>query len=266
MGNFRRRISGLLAAALLLTSAPALAAPAGAAVTQGDIQAIRDQLDGVAARKEEAEEQLAAIRGDLSRAEEQAALIQAQVLLCEERVSAGRELLARYDGQIAENRRQVAELEEKEAAQLEEFYRQVRWMEETGETSFLAVIFEAQSFSDLLDYAMLVTDVMEYSDRVVERLQATQDELNGARTALESSRERQAQAQRGLEEDLGELEAKKAQAQAQLAQLAASESEYAQRAAQLAADEAEMERELKEAQAKWAAQIAAIAEIERAHV
>lgn len=121
------------------------------------------------------------------------------------------------------------------------------------------MIFEAQSFSDLLDYAMLVTDVMEYSDRVVERLQATQDELNGARTALESSRERQAQAQRGLEEDLGELEAKKAQAQAQLAQLAASESEYAQRAAQLAADEAEMERELKEAQAKWAAQIAAIA-------
>lgn len=251
--KLRKRTISVLAAMALLFS---VVLPAGA-VTQGDIQAIRDRMEGAAAQKQEAEERLAAIRGDMAQAEEQVGLIQTQVLLCEEQVSAGRELLARLDGQIEENQRQVAQLEAREAAQMEEFYRQVRWLEETGETSFLTVLFEAHSFADLLDYTMLVTDVMEYSDRVVTQLQATQMELGEAREALQASRDQQAQVQRGLEDSLAELEAKKAQADALLAQLAASESEYVRRAAQLAADEAEMERELKEAEEKWAQQIAA---------
>lgn len=251
-----RCVAVMLVAALILSAVPVCVLPAGA-VTQSDIQAIRDRLDDAGAQKKEAEERLAAIRGDMAQAEEQAELIQAQVLLCEEQVNAGRELLARLNGQIEENQRQVAELEAQEARQLEEFYQQVRWLEETGETSFLTVLFKVQSFSDLLDYTMLVTDVMEYSDRIVDRLQATQESLNEARAALEDSRDQQAQVQRGLESNLAELEEKKVEARALLAQLAASESEYARRAAQLAADEAEMERELKDAEAKWAAQIAA---------
>lgn len=246
----------MIVAALILSAVPACVLPAGA-VTQSDIQAIRDRLDAAVAQKEEAEERLAAIQGDMAQAEEQAGLIQTQVLLCEQQVNAGRELLARLDGRIGENQRRVSELEAQEAAQLEEFYRQVRWLEETGEASFLSVLFEANSFADLLDYALLVTDVMEYSDRIVERLQATQEELNSAREDLQASRDQQAQVQSELEASLAELRDKKAQAEALLAQLAASENEYVQRAAQLAADEAEMERELKEAEAKWAQQIAA---------
>lgn len=246
----------MVAAALILSAGPTCVLPAGA-VTQSDIQAIRDRLDDAAAQKKEAEDRLTAIRGDMARAEEQVGLIQTQVILCEQQVAAGRELLAQLDGRIEENQRRVSELEAQEAAQLEEFYRQVRWLEETGEATFLSVLFEANSFADLLDYALLVTDVMEYSDRIVERLQATQQELNSAREVLQVSREQQAQAQSGLEAALGDLRAKKAEAEALLAQLADSENEYVQRAAQLAADEAEMEQELKEAEAKWAQQIAA---------
>lgn len=248
----KRMISAFLAAALLF----AAVMPAGA-VTQDDIQNIKDRLSGVSDRKKEAEEQLAAIRGDLSRAQEQVELAQEQVLLTEQQVGAGRELLAQFDAQIEEKQREITALEEKESAQMEEFYRQVRWMEETGDTSVLSVLFQAKSFADLLDYAMLVGDIMDYSDRIVRELQATQGSLGEAREALQAGRDQQAQAQRELEANLAELEAKKAQADALLAQLAASENEYVRKAAQLAADEAEMERELKEAEAKWAEQIAA---------
>lgn len=256
MKTFKRKICVLLAAALLLTAAvPSLVMPAGA-VTQSDIQAIKDQLDGVTARKREAEERLAAIRGDLSRAQEQVELVQEQVLLTEQQVSAGRELLAQYDQQIEEKQREITELEAKEARQMEEFYRQVRWMEETGDTSFVSVLFHAKSFSDLLDYAMLITDVMEYSDRIVTELQETQRELDEARAELQAGRDQQAQVQSELEDRLAELEDQKAQASALLAQIAASESEFAQRAAQLAAEEEETQRALKDAEEQWAAQIA----------
>lgn len=250
----KRMLSACLAVALLLT-----AVLLAGAVTQSDIQAIKNQLSGVSVRKQEAEAQLAAIRGDLSRAQEQVELAQEQVLLTEQQVSAGRELLAQYDRQIEENRQEVTELEAQEARQMEEFYQQVRWMEETGDTSILSILFRAKSFADLLDYAMLVTDIMEYSDHIVKELQATQAELAGAREALQASRDQQAQAQSELETHLAELEDQRAQASALLAQIAASESEFAQKAAQLAAEEAEAERSLKEAEEQWAAQIAAAA-------
>ena len=245
-------ISLLVAAALLFTAV----LPAGA-VTQSDIQAIKNQLSSVTARKKEAEEQLAAIRGDLSRAQEQVELVQEQVLLTEQQVSAGREILARYDAQIQEKQREIAELEAKEAAQMEEFYQQVRWMEETGEASIFSVLFQAKSFAELLDYAMLVGDIMDYSDRIVTELQATQRLLGEAREALQAGRDQQAQAQSELEAHLAELEDQRAQARALLAQIAASESEFAQKAAQLAAEEAGAEQSLKEAEELWAAQIAA---------
>lgn len=248
----KKMLSVLLAAALLLTAV----LPVGA-VTQDDIQAIKNQLNSVTARKEEAEAQLAAIRGDLSRAQEQVELVQEQVLLTEQQVSAGREILARYDAQIEEKQKEIAGLEAKEAAQMEEFYQQVRWMEETGDTSILSVLFQAKSFADLLEYAMLVTDIMEYSDRIVAELQATQAELAEAREELQAGRDQQAQAQSELEAHLAQLEEQRAEARALLAQIAASESEFAQKAAQLAAEEAEAEQALKEAEEQWAAQIAA---------
>ncbi len=248
----KRMLSVFVAAALLGTAV----LPAGA-VTQNDIQAIKNQLSSVTARKEEAEAQLAAIRGDLSRAQEQVELVQGQVLLTEQQVSAGRELLAQYDAQIEEKQQEIAGLEEKEARQMEEFYQQVRWMEETGETSIFSVLFQAGSFADLLEYAMLVGDIMDYSDRIVKELQATQAELGEAREALQASRDQQAQVQRELETNLVALEDQRAEARAVLAQIAASESEYAQKAAQLAAEEAEAEQSLKEAEERWAAQIAA---------
>ena len=248
----KRMLSVFVAAALLVTAV----LPAGA-VTQNDIQAIKNQLSSVTTRKEEAEAQLAAIRGDLSRAQEQVELVQGQVLLTEQQVSAGRELLAQYDAQIEEKQQEIAGLEEKEARQMEEFYQQVRWMEETGETSIFSVLFQAGSFADLLEYAMLVGDIMDYSDRIVKELQATQAELGEAREALQASRDQQAQVQRELETNLVALEDQRAEARAVLAQIAASESEYAQKAAQLAAEEAEAEQSLKEAEERWAAQIAA---------
>lgn len=254
-GNIRCVIV-MIVVALIFPVVPACVLPAGA-VTQSDIQAIKNQLNSVTARKEEAEEQLAAIRGDLSRAQEQVELVQEQVLLAEQQVSAGRELLAQYDARIEEKQQEIAELEAKEARQMEEFYQQVRWMEETGETSIFSVLFRVKSFSDLLDYAMLVGDIMDYSDHIVKELQATQAELGEAREALQADRDQQAQAQSELEAHLAELENQRAEARSLLAQIAASESEFAQKAAQLAAEEAEVEQSLKEAEERWAAQIAA---------
>ena len=245
----QRIIVIVLAAALLLTVlVPALSLLGSAAVTQGDIQNIKDELTDIKEQKKEADARLAAIRDDLSKAKEQMELIQGQVVLTESQINASQQLLDQYDADISAKEADIAELELQEQEQLEEFYRQVRWMEETGSVSYLSILFQASSFSQLLEYATLITDIMEYSNRIIDRLENTQQQIAVARDAVQATRDEEAAVKVELEEQKAELEEKRAAQDKLLKQIAASESE------------ALINKQLKDAERKYAQQLA---ELER---
>lgn len=249
----------ILAAALLLTIlVPALSLVVRATVTQGDIQNIKDELTDIRSQKKDAEAQLAAIRNDLSKAKDQMDLIEGQVVLTESEINTSQLLLDEYDRQIAEKEQEILTLEAQQVEQREEFYRQVRWMEETGSVSYVSILFQASSFSELLDYAMLITDIMEYSSDIISKLEATEAELDRAREDLQFNRDAQAEVQADLEARKADLDDKRAEQQRLLNQIAASESEQAEVARKLAESEARINKELKDAEAKYAAQIAAL--------
>ena len=250
----------LAAGPLLSLLASALAAIAYADVTKQDIQNIKDNLSDIQAQKKEVQKKLDSIRNDLSKAKEQVELIQGQVLLTEEEINTSQALLDQYDLQIAQKEAEIHTLEQQEEEQYQEFYRQVRWMEETGGTSYLSILFEASSFSEMLDYAMLITDIMDYSNRIIDQLNATQAQLGAARDDLAVGRADQAEVQQALEAKKAELEDQRAQAQTLLNQIAASESEYAAEAKKLADSEAQINKELKEAEKKYQAQLEALAQ------
>ena len=256
----QRLVVILLAAALLLSVVvPALSIVARADVTQSDIQNIKDELADIQAQKKATEARLAAIRSDLSSAREQVELIQGQVVLTEAQINASQALLDEFDRQIAGKELEILGLEQQEEAQYQEFYRQVRWMEETGGVNYLSILFEAKSFADMLDYAMLIGDIMDYSNRIIDQLEATQRELGAARDELAADRAEQAAAQQELEAHKAELDVQRANAQDLLNQIAATESEYAAEAKQLADTEAQVNKELKEAEKKYQEQLAALA-------
>ena len=260
MNKKTQRIIVIVLAAVLLLSllASALAAIAYADVTKQDIQNIKDDLSDIQAQKKEVQAKLAEIRDDLSQAKAQVELIQSQVVLTEEEINTSQALLDRYDLQIAEKEADIQRLEAQEEAQYQEFYRQVRWMEETGGTSYLSILFEASSLAEMLDSAMIITDIMDYSNRIIDQLNATQAQLGAARDELAAGRAAPAEVQQDLEVRKAELEDQRAQAQTLLSQIAASESEYAAEAKKLADSEAQINKELKEAERKYAAQLAAL--------
>ena len=261
--KMQRIIVIVLAAALLLTvMIPALSVIVGAAVTEDDVQNTRediqnfkDELANIQAQREETERQLKAIRDDLSKAKEQMEMIEGQVVLIESQISTSRELLERYDTQIAEKEREIHDLEVQEQEQLKEFYRQVRWMEETGSVSYLSILFEVSSFQELLDYATVLNGIMEYSNRIIDRLQATRAELAVARDDLQASRDEQAAAQDELEAQKKDLDQKRAEQNELLMEIAASESKLAEEARRQAESEARIDQELKDAEARYKAQL-----------
>ena len=255
----QRIIVIVVAAALLLSvMVPVLSVFARASVTQSDIQNIKGELSDIQAQKKDAEARLKAIRNDLSKAKEQVQLIQDQVLLTEQEINASQAMLDEYDAQIAVKEADIRELERQEEEQYQEFYEQVRWLEETGGVNYLSILFEANSFADMLNYTMLIGDIMDYSDRIIQDLEATQRELDMAREALQTDRDAQALVQQELEGKREELERRREEAQQLLNQIAASESEYAAEAKKLADSEAQINKELKEAERKYAAQLAAL--------
>ena len=285
--KLQRIIVIVLAAALLLSVVvPALSLLARATVTQTDIDNIKGNLSDITRRKQDVQAQLAAARSDLAKAKEAVELAQEQILLTEQQIGLQQQLLDEtqgqidesqaqieaYDEQIAQKTEDIHDLEEQEAQQYQEFYDQVRWMEETGSASYLSILFEASSFAELLDYATLIADIMDYANRIIDRLVATQAELAKARTALQADRDAQAEVKRLQEEQKAEQEAQmaelenqksqleqdKADAVALMNQIAASESAYAKDAAALAAEEAAIEKALKDAERRYAEQIAAL--------
>lgn len=257
----QRLIVILLAVAMLLTIiVPALSILASADVTKSDIDKIKGELSEVAAQRKEADAKLAAIRDDMAKAEEQVELVQEQILLTEQQIGESQALLDAYDAQIAEREEELLALQVQEEEQYQEFYRQVRWMEETGSVSYLAILFEASSFSEMLDYAMVLGDIMEYSNRIIERLEATQAAIVETQAQIQADRDEQAKAQAELEAYKNELEDKKAEATKLLNEIAESESEYAETARQLAAEEAEIDKSLKDAERQYQKQLE---EIER---
>lgn len=286
--TLQRALVILLALAMLLTVLlPAVSIFAQAStVTQEDIDDLKDQLDDISDRKQEVQEKLASIREDKAKAKEALDLVNDQVLLTEQQISAiqslidatqaqideSQALLDQYDADITAKEAEIADLEQQEQEQLEEYYTQVRWMDEHGSISYLSILFQASSFSELLDYITVIGDLIAYNDRIVTQLQETQTALAEARDQVQAVRDQQAQVQAQLEAQkaqqqaqMDQLEAQKAQlekdraeAAALMDQIAASESEAAEEARKLAAAEAEVQQALKNAERKYAEQLAAL--------
>lgn len=249
----------VLAVALLLSIlVPALSILAGAEVTEDDIADIKGELSEITNLKNQVQKELNSVRGDLTKAKEQLTWIQAQITLTEQEIDVSQRLLEQYDLKIERKIEEIAALEEQEAQQYEEFYSHVRWLEETGSVSYLSILFKASSFSELLDYVVLIADIMEYSNRIIKDLEATQAELREVREDLELSREEQAMAQKNLQEQKASLEQTRLEAESLYEEIKDTESELAAEAKKLAETEKEVAAELKKAEELYAAQIAAL--------
>ncbi len=255
-----QRIIVIILAVVMLLSIliPALSVIAEASISQSDIDQMKGQLSSITALKNQALKELNAIRGDQSKAEDQIELVRGQIIMTEQEISISQQMLDHYTGEIAGKEAEIASLEQQEADQYDQFCQHVRWLEETGSVSYLSVLFRASSFAELLDYATLIADIMDYSNEIITDLELTQAEVEEAKEELEAAKAGQAEAHAILETHLADLAVKEAEAQALYDELSASAAEAAAEAQKLTNDEAAMKAEVTAAEKKFAAQIAAL--------
>lgn len=213
-------VCALLAAAMVIT----LAFQAGA-VTQSEIDALKQQQQASQKKQQQLKDQLASVKEDQAAAQQKRKLLVQQLEAINAEISSIDAQIAWYDGEIAQKEEEHKAAEAREQEQYELFCRRVRAMEEEGAISYWSILFKARSFMDLLDRIENIDAVMAYDNEVMDQLVATREELERLQADLESARgEKQAARDQQVAKKT-EQQAKVAEAQKLLEQINADLNE-----------------------------------------
>ena len=204
-------VSLILAAVLAFGVIPVPAAAASSAQ-------IQKQINGLKTKKAELQKEIDAIQqqydanfSDMEALVAEKNTIDREMTLISSKIEATNEEIAAYSQLIADTQDELDDAQE-ELRLLSEAHRErVRAMEEEGELTYWEVLFEANSFTDLLDRLTMIEEINAADRRRIEQMRvaadivtATQMNLNSEKRALEETREELAEDEKVLEEKSGQ--------------------------------------------------------------
>lgn len=253
-GRIGRRLAALgLALALACT-----AIPFAGAVTQEDIDAMKQQKANLQSQMNSVQSQLDALAAKENSALEQALLYQQQMGLLTEQISETQAIIADYEVQIAETQADLEEAREKVEQYYILFCERVRDMEENEGVSYWSILFDAASFSDLLDRLNFIKEVVTYDNNVVDALEAARQAVADAEAQLEEEKAGQEAALADLEEEEAAIQEASDKNDALIAEIQANQDIYAAQLAEQAKALSDLDQDIVASEAEYQAQLEAL--------
>jgi len=246
-----RALRGTLAALCLFAllcvdTTPLSLTPSASAVTQAEIDAKKAEKRTLESQKSELQSQLNSLQAEKSSAVAKKANLDAQISVIRSEIINAEDQIAQYETLIAQTQAEIAETQQKHEEQYALFCARVRAMEERGTVSLWSVIFHSADFSEMLAAMDFIGEIMESDQRVIDELQATEEQLAAEQATLEGHLAEQETVRDELSARNKELSAQLAAAQSIIDELAADEKEYkkliAEKEAQAAKEQEEIVR------------------------
>lgn len=246
----------LLAVLMILPMITTILSSAGA-VTKEEINSLKEDAAALAQEKKDLNDQLSALEGEINSALSKKLVVEQEINVVEQQISTTEALIAQYDALIAQEEINLTEAQEREAQHFEEFCQRVRAMEEQGTVTYWQILFNAADFTDLLDRAMMISEIVEYDNAVMDALEQARIDVENAKAALELSRTEQVDAKAALDVQKAELDSKKATINQLLKELESKQSQYENQLDQLDSKMAALDDEIAAKQKEYDRQIAA---------
>ena len=251
------RLCGLaLTAAVAVSLLPEAVVVPASAVTQAEIDAMKEEANSLKQQQEEIQDQLDSLAADRENAMARKTLLEQQINATRAEINTIAAQIAKYDELIAQKQEELSQAEAEEQAQYELFCERVRYMEEQGEVSYWSILFSSKDFADLLDNAMMVEEIMDYDNQVMDQLIALREQIEQDKAELETARQEQQDAKAEQEAAQANLQAQESEVDALLSQISNQEDELEAREAQLRAASDAATAEIAAAERELAAQIA----------
>ncbi len=254
-GQVSRFLCAFLAVLVLFGAAPF--AQQVQAVTQSDINKLKQQQSQLSSSKKAVQTKISAIQNDKSKAINRKALIEQQIEYIRQELAVTNKLIADLDQQIVDKTAELEAAIAEEARYEELFYQRVRDMEETGTVKYWAVLFNSKDFSDLLDQMNAISEIGAYDNQVMDSLAVARATVADAKIQLEQTRTDQQEAKAKLEQTNQELKQQQAAVDALVKEIAGKEKEYKEQYSELENESSDISKELKAAERLYAQQLAA---------
>ena len=226
-----RLISCVIAAILVIALLASMLATgitfAGAAE---DVDELQDKLSSLEDEKAAVKEKIAELTKQANDVEATRAALQSEIDLTKEEISTVQAYIDRLQDQIDVKTTELAAAEKALEQKEEEFALTVRTTYEQGDSSYLEVLLNSSSFSDLLSRMEIITAIMDDNKKIVAEYTAAKEDIEQKKQELQDTQDDQKEYQENLNYKVDELAASEAE-QAALAESlqaykAESEAEY----------------------------------------
>ena len=167
------RVIAILLAVLMALSLVSYVFPVMAhAVSQSDIDALKQKRDEISAKVKEAEAYVKTLEDEQANVLDQKTALEEQNAVAKEALALVAEEIAMYDGIIAEKTEELNAAINREEVQLEKYRTRVRAMEESGGYNILNVLMSSGDFNEFLtavdDMEKIMTSDRELEDQYIE--------------------------------------------------------------------------------------------------
>ena len=219
-------VSLLLVTALVFSVLPVDTFAASSAEIQKEIDALEEKNAEIQKQIDAIQSQYNANYQDMKDIVEQKNAIDQEMTLLNSKVETTNEQISAYSQLIADTQEELDAAKEDLRALSEAHRERVRVMEEQGKLSYWQVIFEANSFTDLLDRINMVEEINASDRRRIEEMRIAADIVTATQINLESEKTALEEVRVQLAADEAALEAKRAQSDAVLQELEKKSEEF----------------------------------------
>lgn len=225
-------MAGLLAGVLLLSLLAGLFTTTVSAAKSSD--EIQEEIDQLEAQKAENDKKIEELQSQLSGNMEEMEAVVAEKNVIDQQITLLFEQMDNLDAQIKAYGQLVADKQaELDKAQAELDYlneknqERICAMEKNGQVSYWSVLFQATSFTDMLDRMYMVLQINQADKEALAELDAAARQVETAKAALEEEMAALEVSRQELDKTQAELDEKRAKADELLANLVARGEEYA---------------------------------------
>lgn len=251
------RIGAVVLAVVMVFFAMTAAMPGAQAVTQQEISDLKSQASELDAQKQEIQEKLDKLANSKDAALDEKFLLEEKINVLKEQIALSEQSIEELGEMIVQKEEELAQAKEEEAKYYDEYCQRVRSMEERGNVSYLSVLFNANSFSDLLDQINAIAEIVDYDNQVMDQLAAARQAVADAKADLEESKSAEEAAKADLETQKADLVAEEANVDAVIAEITSQSSVYAEKMDELEDDSANVSNQIAAAEKAYQAQLEA---------
>lgn len=245
MKRTRKILSLALALVMIFALVPEEAlVPVAHAVTQKQIDDLKNTSKELASESSKLKLRLAELKDQRASAIQRKNLLDQQIDLTVQQISNTEKQISGFETMLAQTAYELEEAEKQEEAQYAVFCERARVMEEAGSSSYWAVLFKANSFSDLLSRLSDIQEVMNYDQGVLDELRSLQEEIKVKHAEQEGLMAQSEEAKAALEVHKKDLDQQYAEAEALVAEIDENVGEYQEQLNELNAEREQIQAEI----------------------